>query len=205
MKFPCIGTNDVIVPGSSRLSFKIDLTSEGANADANRTIVNNLGRAIVSNITVKLEGQIIYELDDADIFLCYQDLWKTTQERKNALYQGIQTEAVREIRIRAGDAGTAVKEDMAIGTAFSNMFCIPLDFEMLTSQNPFFQYKFKYRLSYELTFNDNGRVIVSTNTATSHKVSEINLEYETVNSPELATMIQNKYNGRSTVMYNRDV
>ena len=74
--------DDLIVPGSSRLSFKIDLTSEGGNADANRTIVNNLGRAIVSNIVVKLEGQTIYELDGADIFLCYQDLWKTTQERK---------------------------------------------------------------------------------------------------------------------------
>ena len=72
----------MIVPGSSRLSFKIDLTLEGGSADANRTVVNNLGRAIVSRIEVKLEGQTIFDLGDADIFLCYQDLWKTTQERK---------------------------------------------------------------------------------------------------------------------------
>ena len=74
---------------------------------------------------------------------------------------------------------------------------------MLTSQNPFFQYELKDRLSYDLTFNNNGRVIVSTDTAASYKVSEIHLEYETVNIPELARVIRDKYNGRSTVMYDR--
>ena len=82
VRFPDIGLNDVIVPGSSRLSFKIDLTSEGGNADANRTVVNNLGRAILSTIVVRLEARTIFELVDTDIFLCYQDLWKTTPKKK---------------------------------------------------------------------------------------------------------------------------
>ena len=62
VRFPDLGKNDVIVPGTSRLSFKVDLNSSGGNADANRTIVNNLGRAIVSKVEVKLEGQSIYTL-----------------------------------------------------------------------------------------------------------------------------------------------
>ena len=33
------------------------------------------------------------------------------------------------------------------------MFYIPLDFEILSSHNPFFQYELKDKLSYELTFN----------------------------------------------------
>ena len=74
----------MIVPGTSRLSFKANLSSTGGNADANRTIVNNLGRDIGSKLEVLLEGKIVFTLDDADIFLCYQDLWKTTKERKNA-------------------------------------------------------------------------------------------------------------------------
>ena len=57
MKFPNLGRNDVIVPGTSMLSFKVNLSSSGGSADANRTIVNNLGRAIVSKVVVKLEGQ----------------------------------------------------------------------------------------------------------------------------------------------------
>ena len=71
VRFPDLGKEDVIVPGTSKLSFKIQLNSDD---DANRTIVNNLGRAIVSKLEVKLEGRSIFTLDDSDVFLCYQDL-----------------------------------------------------------------------------------------------------------------------------------
>ena len=188
--------NDVIVPRTSRLSFKVNLNSSGGSADANRTIVNNVGRAILSKVEVKLEGQSIYTLNDADVFLCYQDIWKASNERGNAVYQGIQSEAVRKIRINAGDKGTIAK-DVAVGEAFDNMFCIPLDFEMLSSHNPFFQFELKDGLSYELTFNNFGKVVMSTDTAASYTISDIHLEFDVVSSSELAQMIRNKYNGKS--------
>ena len=105
----------MIVPGTSKLSFIIQLNSDN---DVNRTIVNNLGRAIVSKLEVKLEGRSIFTLDDSDVFLCYQDLWKITNERENAVDQGIQSADVRKIRIDSGDKGTATK-DVTIGTAYS--------------------------------------------------------------------------------------
>ena len=46
---------------------------------------------------MKLEGRSIFTLDDSDVFLCYQNLWKTSQERSNAVYQGIQTEAIKNV------------------------------------------------------------------------------------------------------------
>ena len=201
VRFPKLGPNDVIVPGTSKLSFKLELTSA---ADANRTIVNNTGRAIITKLEVKLEGQSIFTLNDSDIFYCYQDLWKTSKERENAAYQGIQTEAVRKIRINAGDKGTNAK-DVAIGTAYSDLFCIPLDFELLSSHNPFFQYELKDRLSYELTFNNYGKVVVSTDAQATYTVSDIHLEFETITSPELSTMIKNQQRGKFTVLYDRVV
>ena len=186
------------------LSFQVDLNSSGGNADANRTIVNNLGRAIVSKIVVKLEGKEIYTLENADIFLCYQDLWKTSKDRENAVYQGIQSEAVRKIRINAGDKGTVAK-DVAAEEAFDNMFCIPVDFEILSSHNPFFQHELKNKLSYELTFNPCGRVVVSSDTSASYRISDINLEFDVVSSSEIAQMITNKYSGKSAVLYDRVV
>ena len=136
----------------------------------------------------------------------YQDLWKTTNERENAVYQGIQTEAVRKIRINAGDKGTATK-DVAIGTAYSNLFCIPLDFEILESHMPFFQSELRDRLSYELTFNNYGKVVVSTDDTASCTISDIHLEFEVITSPEIASALRVKYNGKHTctVLYNRVV
>ena len=199
VRFPDLGTNDVIVPGTSKLSFKIQLNSD---TDANRTIVNNLGRAIVSKLEVKLEGRSIFTLDSSDVFLCYQDLWKTTNERSNAAYQGIQSEALRKIRINAGDKGTAAK-DVAIGTMYDNLFCIPLDFEILESHMPFFQSELKDRLSYELTFNNYGNVIISSDTNASYTITDIHLEFEVITSPELATLLKRKYEGKHTVLYDR--
>ena len=50
VKFPNLGSDDVIVPGMVNLSFNIELSS---TADPKRTLVSNIGRAIVKKLTVK--------------------------------------------------------------------------------------------------------------------------------------------------------
>ena len=51
--FPNLGSDDVIIPGMVNLSFNIELSS---TADLNRTLVSNIGRAIVKKLAVKLKG-----------------------------------------------------------------------------------------------------------------------------------------------------
>ena len=80
--FPNLGSDDVIIPGTANLSFNVELTSA---VDANRTLVSNIGRAIVKKLAVKFEGNEIMSVDDYDIFACYQDLWKT-KVRKEKCY-----------------------------------------------------------------------------------------------------------------------
>ena len=46
VRFPNLGNDDVIISGMANLSFNIDLTS---TADPNRTLVSNIGRAIIKN------------------------------------------------------------------------------------------------------------------------------------------------------------
>ena len=57
-------------------------------------------------------------------------------------------------RIGAVNASTDA-EDQAIAGAFKNMFCIPLDFELLETHMPFYQAGLGDRLEYELTFKSN--------------------------------------------------
>ena len=70
----------------ANLSFNIELTSA---ADADRTLVSNIGRAILKKLAVKFEGNEIMSVDDFDVFACYQDLWKTKSEKRNAIHQVI--------------------------------------------------------------------------------------------------------------------
>ena len=82
VRFPNLGSDDVIIPGTANLSFNIELTSA---IDANRTLVSNIGRAIVKKLAVKFEGNEIMSVDDFDVFACYQDLLKTKSEKRNAI------------------------------------------------------------------------------------------------------------------------
>ena len=70
----------------ANLSFNIELTFA---VEANRTLVSNIGRAIVKKLAVKFKGNEIMSVDDFDVFACYRDLWKTKSEKRNAIRQGI--------------------------------------------------------------------------------------------------------------------
>ena len=68
VRFPNLGSDDVIIPGTANLSFNIELTS---TVDANRTLVSNIGRAINKKFAVKFEGNEIMSVDDYDLLACY--------------------------------------------------------------------------------------------------------------------------------------
>ena len=46
VRFPNLGSDDVIITGMANLSFNVELTS---TVDANRTLVSNIGRAVIKN------------------------------------------------------------------------------------------------------------------------------------------------------------
>ena len=68
VRFPNLGSDDVIIPGMTKLSFNVELTS---TSDPNRTLVSNIGRAIIKKLAVKFEGNEIRSVDDFDVFACY--------------------------------------------------------------------------------------------------------------------------------------
>ena len=72
--FPDLKENQVIIPGTTKLTFNFSLSG----TDANRTLVGNLGRSIIRKLVVKLEGNEIISTDDYDILYSYYDCWRST-------------------------------------------------------------------------------------------------------------------------------
>ena len=68
VRFPNLGSDDVIIPGMVNISFNIELTSA---VDPKRTLVSNIGRAIVKKLAVKFEGNEIMSMDDFNVLACY--------------------------------------------------------------------------------------------------------------------------------------
>ena len=59
VRFSNLGSDDVIIPGTVSLSFNIELLS---TTDPKRTLVSNIGRAIVKELAVKFEGNEILSI-----------------------------------------------------------------------------------------------------------------------------------------------
>ena len=198
VRFPNLSSNDVIVPGTVRLAFEIELDSK----DQNATIYQNIGRAIIKKTTIRISGNEIMSIDDSDIYHCYIDLWKTPYELANMAYQGICKNNVLKHRVGAGDKSSD-KEDEAIADAYKNRFCIPLDFEILETHMPFYQAGLGDRLEYELTFNDYNNVINSTDEDSKYIIKNICLEFDMVSDAELARQIRQQVSGKMVILYDR--
>ena len=192
----------MIIPGTTKLTFNITL----AGTDVNRTLVGNLGRNIIRKLVVKLEGNEIISIDDYDVLYSYYDCWKTATERHNAVFQGIvetdgQTENAIKHRINAGDKANNAK-DQTVASIYDNRFCIPLDFEILESSLPLYQYRLGSRLTYELTYADYSGVIKATDPDATYTISNISLEFDTIINASLASQIRTEYM-KSIILYDR--
>ena len=192
----------MIIPGTTKLTFNISLSG----TDANRTLVGNLARNIIRKLVVKLEGNEIISTDDYDILYSFYDCWKSTTERHSAVFQGIvqaggQTENAIKHRINTGNKASNATDE-TVASIFDNKFCIPLDFEILESSLPLYQYGLGSCLTYELTFADYSDVIKVSNPDATYTFSNISLEFDTVINASLASQIRTEYM-KSSTLYDR--
>ena len=121
IRFPDLKENQVIISGTTKLTFNIILVG----TDVNRTLVENLGRNIIRKLVVKLEDNEIISTDDYDVLYSYYDCWKTATERCNAIFHGIveadgQTENAIKHRINATDKANNAK-DQTVASIYANL------------------------------------------------------------------------------------
>ena len=202
VRFPDLKENQVIIPSTTKLTFNISL----AGTDVNRTLVGILGRNIISKLVVKLEGNESISIDDYDILYSFYDCWKCKTERLNPVFQGIveadgQTENAIKHRINAGDKANNAK-DQTVASIYDNRFCIPLDFEILESGLPLYQYGLGSCLTYELTSAGYSDMIKATNPDATYTISNISLEFDTITNASLASQIRTEYM-KSSILYDR--
>ena len=199
-----------------KLTFNITLVG----TDVNKTLVENLGRNIIRKLVVKLEGNEIISTDDYDVLYSYYDCWKIATERRDAIFQGIveaegQTENTIKHWINTTDKANNAK-DQTVASIYDNRFCIPLDFEILETSLPLYQYGLGSGLTYELTFADYSNEIKSTDPDTTYTISNISLEFDTIINTinnfslefdtiintSLASQIRTEYM-KSSILYDR--
>ena len=198
VEIPKLAENDMIVPGSFFISFKLDITSK---KDTKRSVVPNIGRKIIKYFTVKFEGEPVLSIENYDEIMTYFDFFLSKKEKSRRIFQGIQTDAGLRIRVNS-EGATGNTEEVAIGKTLKNRFRIPIDFELLNDMAPFPSRHLQHKLQFELTFNDAKSVILGSTpilaSANDHDynylVYDIKREYDVITDSNLRRLVVRQYN-----------
>ena len=86
----------VIVPDTVKIMFNLDIKS----TDKARSVVNNVGRALVKKKVLKLDSRDIDTIDNSDVYDTYKDLYMSEKEREERLFQG--RHSVNGLKARVG-------------------------------------------------------------------------------------------------------
>ena len=196
---PKLNENEVIVPGSLALRFKIKL--EGGHA--NNFLVNNVARALVDKLTVKYAGTILQDTNGYDIYKIYEDLFLSQEERENMLLEGIQKEDLNKIRSGAGDKKTSgVAAETKLNGIYGNKYLIWLDHQILTDHGAFYPQALYNDLVFELKLAPASQVVRgSDNTKLTYKLTNIQLEYEMIHSKTLTDEARSVYRSGKEFAY----
>ena len=82
------GSRDhVIIPDTIKTTFNLDIKS----TEMARSVVNNVGRALVKKKVQMLSSKDVDTINDSDICDMYKDLYLSKKEREEKLPQGIQS------------------------------------------------------------------------------------------------------------------
>ena len=194
----------VIVPTSiPKVTFKLEIKS---SKDKGRTIVNNIGREIVTKKVLTLGSKDIESINHCDKFDTFKDLYLTKDQREDRVLQGIQS--VQGLKARVGATksdGTAITfngEETAIQKTLGNRFSIPLDFDFFNQ--PVFPAGLDEKLKVTLTLNSSERVIqASEDSEATFEISDIALEYDVIIDADYGEAMMHMYTQGVSIPYDK--
>ena len=196
---PKLNKNEVLVPGSLALRFDIDLS--GGHAD--NFLVQNVSRALVSQMAVKFGGTNLEETVDYDVYKTFQDLFLPGEKRDNMVPEGIQSEDLCKIRSGAGDAKTSgVDAEKKLNEVYGKKYRINLDHQILTDHGIFYPQALHNDLVFEVTLAPESQVVKGSDpTKLKYKLTNIQLEYEMIHSEKLAEEAESAYKSAKEFAY----
>ena len=127
IEIPRGSEGDVMIPQIPQVTFDLNIES---SKDKARTVVNNVSRSLIVKKELLLGGKTVEVVNISNEYDTYKDLYMTSNERQDALLQGIQSETGLKARLGATKVGdtaltlsteeTAIKKTLGIIAGWKN-------------------------------------------------------------------------------------
>ena len=196
---PKLNEHEVIVSDSLALLFNIEL----AGGHANNYLVQNVSRALVDRLVVKFAATTGQDTVGYDIYKIFEDLFLSVDKRENMISEGIQSADLCKIRSGAGDKKTSgVDAENKLESVYKNKYRINLDHEILTDHGVLYPQALYNDLIFEITLAPANQVVRGSDASKLvYKLTNIQLEYETIRSKTLADEATRAYTSGKEFAY----
>ena len=175
---PSLSPNQVIVPDTMNLTFKF------VNSNTKSRFKNNLGRLLCEGLNVQIGGEIVYDNRGESIMEIYKDLWKSESKRDGMLLYGVANENIRKLMSGDDSATTSGKADDVLLEKNQKILKIKLE-KILEGHGP---YRIKLPEASKVMVAQTGQSVGS------YKLTDMNLEFETIEGEELANSLKEGFN-----------
>ena len=198
IEIPHGSIDHLIVPDTVKITFNLDITS----TDKTRSVVNNVGRALVKKEVLMLVPKEIDTINNSGIYGTYKDLYLSEKEREEKLLQGIKSVNGLKAQVSAKKADcialTVTTQENAIKKTLDKRFAIRLDFDFF--KHPVYPYGLKEDLIVRLELNYSEKVILCT--GATYKLSDIfwNMMRFLIS---YATSLGEMYTGTTSIPYTK--
>ena len=184
---PSLSPNQVIVPDTMNLTFKF------VNSNTKSRFKNNLGRLLCEGLNVQIGGEIVYDNRGESIMEIYKDLWKSESKRDGMLEYGVANENIRKRMSGDDSAITSGKEDDVLLEKNQKILKIKLG-KILEGHGPYAPYDMS-DLEYRIKLPEASKVMVpqTGQSVGSYKLTDMNLEFETIEGEELAVSVKKEF------------
>ena len=184
INIPKLSGDNVIVPNSVRLAFDLELLK----AEANDTVVNNLGRNLIHSFKAMLGGETLQDTNRYDLFSTFSDSFLSKKERTKRIRQGISAVNMRKLRTGAGDATTSDAGQVSLGKIYGKRYHIPINHPILDDHGVFRPASLRETLLFEIRLAPVFDIVVTSDSSKgqSYQLKNMELEYTTISSSHLA-------------------
>ena len=185
---PSLSPNQVIVPDTMNLTFKF------VNSNTKSRFKNNLGRLLCEVLNVQIGGEIVYDNRGESIMEVYKDLWKSESKRDGVLEYGVANENIRKLMSGDDSAMTSGKADDVLLEKNQKILKIKLG-KILEGHGPYAPYDMS-DLEYRIKLPEASKVMIAQTgqSVGSYKLTDMNLEFETIEGEELANSVKEGFN-----------
>ena len=148
----------------------------------NNFLVQNVCRALVDKLVVKLAATTLQDTVGYDIYKIFEDFFLPEYDRNNMLLEGIQSEDLCNIRWNVGDKKTSrVDAENKLNSVYKNKYCIHLDHEIVTEHGVLYPQALYNDRIFKVALAPASQVMTQISWFTSWQLSSCNTRWSAAN------------------------